>query len=85
MKRMVWTEPAKADVRRLDKPTAMRIFAALLTPSKFAASAEGAKELSPALYRWEDESGNPECRRHGRIDVCRPNGTRIFFLSLSQR
>jgi hypothetical protein len=21
MKRMVWTEPAKADVRRLDKPT----------------------------------------------------------------
>ena len=29
MKRIVWTEPAKADVRRLDKPTAMRILAAL--------------------------------------------------------
>ena len=25
MKRIVWTEPAAADVRRLDKPTAMRI------------------------------------------------------------
>jgi hypothetical protein len=29
MKRIIWTEPAKADVRRLDKPTAMRVFATL--------------------------------------------------------
>ena len=29
MKRIVWTEPAKTDVRRLDKPTAMRVLAAL--------------------------------------------------------
>jgi mRNA interferase RelE/StbE len=29
MKRIVWTEPAKADVRRLDRETAMRILAAL--------------------------------------------------------
>lgn len=29
MKRIVWTEPARADVRRLDKPTAMRVLAAL--------------------------------------------------------
>jgi mRNA-degrading endonuclease RelE of RelBE toxin-antitoxin system len=29
VKRIVWTEPAKADVRQLDKPTAMRILAAL--------------------------------------------------------
>ena len=38
MKPIVWTEPAKADVRRLDKPTAMRIFAAL---HRFAESGEG--------------------------------------------
>ncbi len=29
MTRIIWTEPAKADIRRLDKPTAMRIFATL--------------------------------------------------------
>lgn len=29
MKRIVWTEQAKADVRSLDKPTAMRILSAL--------------------------------------------------------
>jgi mRNA interferase RelE/StbE len=38
VKRIVWTEPAKADVRRLDKPTAMRILAAL---HRFADSGEG--------------------------------------------
>ena len=38
MKRIVWTEPAKADVRRLDKPTAMRILAAL---HRFAKTGEG--------------------------------------------
>lgn len=38
MKHIVWTEPAKADVRRLDKPTAMRILAAL---HRFADSGEG--------------------------------------------
>ena len=38
MKRIVWTEPAKADVRRLDKPTAMRILAAL---HRFADSGDG--------------------------------------------
>ncbi|PYU01262.1 MAG: plasmid stabilization protein [Acidobacteria bacterium] len=38
MKRIVWTEPAKADIRRLDKPTAMRILAAL---HRFADSGEG--------------------------------------------
>ncbi len=29
MKRIGWTEPAKADVRRLDRPTAMHILSAL--------------------------------------------------------
>ena len=29
MKRIIFSGPARADVRRLDKPTAMRIFAAL--------------------------------------------------------
>ena len=38
MKRIVWTEPAKADVRCLDKTTAMRILAAL---HRFADSGEG--------------------------------------------
>ena len=38
MKRIVWTDPAKADVRRLDKPTAMRILHAL---HRFAESGEG--------------------------------------------
>lgn len=38
MKRIVWTEPAKADVRSLDKPTAMRI---LTTLHRFADSGEG--------------------------------------------
>ncbi len=38
MKRIVWTEPAKADVRGLDKPTAMRILSAL---HRFAESGTG--------------------------------------------
>lgn len=38
MKRIIWTDPAKADVRRLDKPTAMRIFATL---HRFAETGEG--------------------------------------------
>ncbi|HYL11587.1 MAG TPA: hypothetical protein VEV41_01030 [Terriglobales bacterium] len=38
MKRIVWTAPSKADVRRLDKPTAMRIFASL---HRFAETGEG--------------------------------------------
>jgi mRNA interferase RelE/StbE len=38
MKRIVWTDPAKADVRRLDKATAMRVFGAL---QRFAETGEG--------------------------------------------
>lgn len=38
MKAIVWTEPAKADVRRLDKPTAMRVLYAL---HRFATSGTG--------------------------------------------
>ena len=38
MKRIAWTAPAKADVRSLDKPTAMRILATL---HRFADSGEG--------------------------------------------
>ena len=38
MKRIVWTEPAKADVRRVDKPVAMRILSAL---HRFAESSQG--------------------------------------------
>jgi mRNA interferase RelE/StbE len=38
VKRIVWTEPGKADVRRLDRETAMRIFAAL---HRFAESGTG--------------------------------------------
>ncbi len=38
MRKIDWTEPARADVRRLDRDTAMRIFAAL---HRFAESGEG--------------------------------------------
>ena len=38
MKRIVWTDAARADVRRLDKPTAMRILAAL---DRFVRTGEG--------------------------------------------
>lgn len=38
MKRIVWTEAAKADVRALDKPTAMRVLSAL---HRFAESGIG--------------------------------------------
>ena len=38
MKRIIWTDPAKADVRRLDKPTAMRVLATL---HRFAETGEG--------------------------------------------
>jgi mRNA-degrading endonuclease RelE of RelBE toxin-antitoxin system len=38
VKRIVWTEPAAADVRRLDKPTATRILSA---PHRFAESGTG--------------------------------------------
>ena len=38
MKRILWTEPAKADVRRVDRTTAMRILGTL---HRFAESGEG--------------------------------------------
>jgi mRNA interferase RelE/StbE len=38
VKHILWTDPAKTDVRRLDKPTAMRILSAL---HRFADSGEG--------------------------------------------
>ena len=38
MKRIIWADPARADVRKLDKPTAMRILSAL---HRFASSGEG--------------------------------------------
>jgi len=38
VKRIGWTEPAKADVRRLDRPTAMHILSAL---HRFAESGAG--------------------------------------------
>ena len=38
MKRIVWTDPAKSDVRSLSKPVAMHVFSALL---RFAESGVG--------------------------------------------
>lgn len=38
MKRIVWTDPAKSDVRSLSKPVAMHIFSGLL---RFAQSGVG--------------------------------------------
>ena len=49
MKRIVWTETAKADVRALDKPTAMRILSAL---HRFAESGSG--EVKALQGEWEE-------------------------------
>lgn len=38
MKRIVWTDPAKADVRRIDRETAMRVLATL---DRFVRTGEG--------------------------------------------
>ncbi len=38
MKRIIWTDAAKADVRRLDKSTVMRVFAVL---NRFVKTGEG--------------------------------------------
>ncbi len=38
MRKIVWSEPARADIRRLDRDTAMRIFIAL---HRFAENGEG--------------------------------------------
>lgn len=38
MKRIVWTDPAKSDIRSLSKPVAMHVFSALL---RFAQSGLG--------------------------------------------
>jgi len=38
VKKIAWSERARSDIRRLDRDTAMRIFAALL---RFAGSGEG--------------------------------------------
>jgi len=38
VKKIVWSEPARADIRRLDRESAMRIFSAL---HRFAQTGEG--------------------------------------------
>ena len=52
MKRIVWTEPAKADVRRIDRETAMRILTAL---DRFARTGEGdvkrLQDIEPPEFR----------------------------------
>jgi hypothetical protein len=42
VKRIAWTDQARADIRSLDKPTAMRILAAL---HRFAASRAGGLKM----------------------------------------
>ena len=49
MKRIVWTESAKADVRALDRPTAMRILSAL---DRFAESGVG--DVKALQGEWEE-------------------------------
>jgi phage-related protein len=50
VKPIAWTEPAKADARGLDKPTAMRILYAL---HRFAASGTGdVKALLQNHLQW---------------------------------
>ena len=52
MKRIVWTDPAKTDVRRIDRETAMRILAAL---DRFARTGEGdvkrLQDIEPPEFR----------------------------------
>jgi len=52
VKRIVWTEPAKADVRRIDRETAMRILTAL---DRFARTGEGdvkrLQDIEPPEFR----------------------------------
>lgn len=49
MKHILWTEAAQADVRALDKPTAMRILYAL---HRFAES--GAGDVKALQGEWEE-------------------------------
>jgi len=44
VKRIVWTEPAKSDVRSLDKSTAMHVLSSL---HRFAESGVGGREGAP--------------------------------------
>ena len=53
MKKIVWSERARADIRRLDRDTAMRIFAALL---RFAETGEG------DIKKLQGESGELRLR-----------------------
>ena len=52
MKRIVWTGPAKADVRRIDRATALRLLAAL---DRFARTGEGdvkhLQDIEPPEFR----------------------------------
>ena len=56
MKNIVWSEPARADVRRLDRETAMRIFVAL---HRFAETGSG------DVKRLQGESGEFRLRVGG--------------------
>jgi hypothetical protein len=50
VKRIVWTEPAKADVRRLSKPDAMHILSAL---HRFAADwVDFRLQFTPSLIQF---------------------------------
>jgi mRNA interferase RelE/StbE len=53
VKKIVWSERARADIRRLDRDTAMRIFAALL---HFAETGEG------DIKKLQGESGELRLR-----------------------
>lgn len=53
MKKILWSERARADIRHLDRDTAMRIFAALL---RFAETGEG------DLKKLQGESGELRLR-----------------------
>ena len=53
MRKIAWSERARADIRRLDRDTAMRIFAALL---RFAETGEG------DIKKLQGESGELRLR-----------------------
>jgi len=65
-KRIVWTEQAKADVRKIEQPVAMQI---LKTLGRYALTGEGAtkqlKGVNPPLIRLRAQDHRVFFRDHG--------------------
>jgi len=75
--RIEWSDEARADVRRLDKPTALRIFSTLL---RFARTGEGnIKQLTGEL------AGRLRLRSGDYRLIVAPSGDTLRILSVRHR